>query len=79
MLHIQGLGALGGIHVSLSPSTEHSWDGKVPPALEEHSQDEVSSLSFTGFWKFLAINTAPAHAVGLLGGRGEARGSSDEE
>ena len=26
----------------------------MPPALEEHSQDKVSLLSSTGFWKFLA-------------------------
>lgn len=65
----------------LSPSIEHNWDGKVPRALEEHSQDEVSSLSNTGFWKFLATNTVPAQAVGLLGVRGGARASasSDEE
>lgn len=46
MLHIQGLGAPDGIHMSLThhlplhPSTKNSWDGKVPPALEEHSQDK---------------------------------------
>lgn len=54
-------------HVPLQPSTENSWDGKVPPALEEHSQDVVSLLSSTGFWKFLTTNTIPAQAVGFWG------------
>lgn len=67
-------------------STEKSWDGKVPPALEEYSQDKVSSLSSTGFWKFLATNTVPAQAAGFrqseMGGKvhqQRAPASSDEE
>lgn len=55
---IQGLGVSGSIHVSLTHhvplhlSTENSWDWKVPPALEEHSQDKISLLSSTGFGSF---------------------------
>lgn len=92
-MHSQGLGAAGGIHVSLThrhlppcPSTEKSWDGKVTPALEEHSQNKVSSLSSTGFWNFLATNTVPTQAAGFrwseMGGevcQHRAPASSDEE
>lgn len=35
----------------------------MPLALKE--QSEISSLSSTGFWRLLAANTVPAHAVAL--------------
>lgn len=55
-------------HVPLHPSTENAWDEKLPPALEEHSQDKVSLLSSTGFWKFLATNTIPGTSSRFGGG-----------
>lgn len=53
-------------HLSLHSPAENSWDGNVPLALKEHRQNETSSLSSAGFWRLLAANTGPAHAVALV-------------
>lgn len=37
----------------------------MPLALKEHRKNETSSVSSAGFWRLLAANTVPAHAVAL--------------